>query len=444
MDEIKIISYFPLTKADEKDMLRKYEEIFRKAFPADAFRFSGSNPDETDLEHPTNQITAGDCRLLRFDNYIVMHKPDKTVDVVVLDQNGAVSVRETLAIKPNIKKWFNIEKVVTGKHHMVGLRTNGKVVAFGENNYGQCNIAGWENIVDIIAGDNSTIGLTHSGEMIVAMNEISVSAGGSLTVGLDCYGHVEWTGNHFQKQYEELGDWYNIVQISAGITHTLGVLSDGTVIAAGRNNKKECDVGDWKHIICVSAGEDFSLGLTDRGKVLAVGKNTDGQCNVEDWRNIVAISGKYAHAVGLLEDGSVTATGDNRSGQCEVRDWQNIQMITTGRRCTAGLNPDGTVSLAGCIGSKFNSEPDSRYLEWQNIVDISAGGEHLVCLKDDGRVVAAGSNQFGQCNVEDWTDVIAVSAGERHTVGLRSDGTLLAVGDNSDRQCQVGEICLLK
>lgn len=70
---------------------------------------------------------------------------------------------------------------------------------------------------------------------------------------------------------------------------------------------------------------------------------------------------------------------------------------------------------------------------------IAAGYRHTVGLRDDGRVLAAGDNSKGQCEVESWKDIIQVAAGALHTVGLRLDGTVVAVGDNSFNQCKVSK-----
>jgi alpha-tubulin suppressor-like RCC1 family protein len=51
--------------------------------------------------------------------------------------------------------------------------------------------------------------------------------------------------------------------------------------------------------------------------------------------------------------------------------------------------------------------------------------------------VAAGSTDFGQCDVAGWRDVVAVAAGSTHTLGLRADGTVLAAGNNQHGQCDV-------
>ncbi|PGS27387.1 hypothetical protein COC59_07455 [Bacillus cereus] len=69
---------------------------------------------------------------------------------------------------------------------------------------------------------------------------------------------------------------------------------------------------------------------------------------------------------------------------------------------------------------------------------IAAGRGHTVALKSDGKVMAVGWNEYGQCNVSNWRDIVAIAAGCAHTVGLKLDGTMVAIGDNTYGQCDVG------
>ena len=46
----------------------------------------------------------------------------------------------------------------------------------------------------------------------------------------------------------------DIVAVSAGDYHTVGLKSDGTVVAVGGNHYGQCDVADWTDIVAVSAG----------------------------------------------------------------------------------------------------------------------------------------------------------------------------------------------
>jgi alpha-tubulin suppressor-like RCC1 family protein len=39
---------------------------------------------------------------------------------------------------------------------------------------------------------------------------------------------------------------------------------------------------------------------------------------------------------------------------------------------------------------------------WRDIVMVAAGCAHTIGLKSDGKVVAVGDNDYGQCDVFDW------------------------------------------
>ena len=68
---------------------------------------------------------------------------------------------------------------------------------------------------------------------------------------------------------------------------------------------------------------------------------------------------------------------------------------------------------------------------------LDVGFYHTVGLRYDGTVLAAGDNEYGQCEVSDWHDMTQIAAGAYHTVGLRRDGTVAAVGRNTENQCEV-------
>ena len=76
----------------------------------------------------------------------------------------------------------------------------------------------------------------------------------------------------------------------------------------------------------IAAGGFHTVGLRSDGSVVAVGSNEYGQCEVSGWTHIVAIAAKNTHTVGLRSDGSVVAVGDNEYGQCKVSDWTDIRL----------------------------------------------------------------------------------------------------------------------
>ena len=64
--------------------------------------------------------------------------------------------------------------------------------------------------------------------------------------------------------------WNNIIDIKFGFIHSLGLTSDGKVLAAGSNEELGMNVADWEDIVSIDCS-NHSIGLKD-GTVLASGK----------------------------------------------------------------------------------------------------------------------------------------------------------------------------
>ena len=75
--------------------------------------------------------------------------------------------------------------------------------------------------------------------------------------------------------------------------------------------------------MAISAGADHTVGLKSDGSVVAVGDNSYGQCNVDSWADIVAISAGTDYTVGLKSDGTVVVA---YAGPCDVDTWSNIKL----------------------------------------------------------------------------------------------------------------------
>lgn len=298
----------------------------------------------------------------------VRQKKKKTWWLISVAAVVVVVVIAFLASKPSVSPRVN-NVIVAGYAHTVGLKSDGTVIAVGQNNWGQCNV----------------------------------------------------------------GDWTDIVAVSAGTWYTVGLKSDGTVVAVGNNDFDQCDVANWTDIVAISAGHGHTVGLKSDGTVVATGGAYWDSAGVSAWTDIVAVSAGIWYTVGLKSDGTVVAVGDNRNGQCDVDDWTDIVAISTDGD-TVGLKSDGTVVIAG-----RESWYEPAITEWTDIVAISVRDAHVIGLKSDGTVVAVGDGGVGQCDVSDWTDIVAVSAGQFFTVGLKSDGTVVAVGSDIHGECDVGD-----
>ena len=111
---------------------------------------------------------------------------------------------------------------------------------------------------------------------------------------------------HFESKYTPM--------VIAGGWHTVGLKSDGTVVAAGDNYCGQCDVGGWTDIVQVTGDGHHTVGRKSDGTVVAVGDNVVGQCDVGGWTGIVQVAAGYQHTLGRKSDGTVVAAGDNYFG----------------------------------------------------------------------------------------------------------------------------------
>lgn len=71
----------------------------------------------------------------------------------------------------DVSAWYDIAAIECGNNHVVGLKSDGTVIASGSNNNGQCNVMGWNNVSKIYAHKNTTIAIKKDGT-ILATGEI--------------------------------------------------------------------------------------------------------------------------------------------------------------------------------------------------------------------------------------------------------------------------------
>ncbi len=257
---------------------------------------------------------------------------------------------------------------------------------------------------------------------------VPVAAGFSHTVGVRSDGTVMAVGSNGCNKCE-VGEWGDIVAVAAGLSHTVGLRSDGTVVAVGYNLQDDrCEVSQWRNIVAIGAGDSHTVGLRADGTVTAVGENKKGQCNVGKWKDIVAIYVHDDYTIGLRIDGTVVSTEN-----WDLSGWKNIVAISGGYSHAEGLRSDGTVV---CVGKP--SSDAEEIATWKDIVSIAAASGHVFGLRSDGTVAVAGyTASDGRCDVAGWKNIAAIFAGDTHTVGLYSDGTLVSVGENDDGECNV-------
>jgi cupin superfamily acireductone dioxygenase involved in methionine salvage len=112
----------------------------------------------------------------------------------------------------------------------------------------------------------------------------------------------------------------------------------------GENSYGQCDVGNWTDIIEVTAGVAHTVGLKSDGTVVAVGENAYGQCDVGNWTDIIEVTGGSYHTVGLKSDRTVVAVGL----ETELAKW-NLG-ITEGKPLINWPLVGGSIAAAVIVG----------------------------------------------------------------------------------------------
>jgi hypothetical protein len=301
--------------------------------------------------------------------------------------DGASTSHSVVAL--NMSQGSVAPMVAVGRSHLVGLKSDGTVVAVGRNDEGQCEVSGWADIVQVAAGSSYTLGLQCNGTIVAA-------------------GHAP-----------NLDRWTDIVQIAAGPNHVVGLRSDGTVVAK-YNNDYWRGVGDWMGITQVAPGWRHTVGLRSDGTVVAVGYDYDGQCNVSDWTDIVQVTASSKHTVGLRSDGSVVAAGNDEHGQCDVGGWTDIVQVTTfWWTYTVGLKNDGTVVTTTPLPTAVDVS------DWDDIIRLGGGKDGIAGLKSDGTVVSTEPD----FPVSDWN--LGITTEHTLTVSSMAGGVVTTPGEES-------------
>lgn len=262
-----------------------------------------------------------------------LHLEPKLIDIVVIepcDDNPVVAWGENQSGQCDVPAGLVAVQVDCGENHSVALRPDGSVVAWGETDYGQCDVP----------------------EGLVA------------------------------------------TQISCGEYHSLALRPDGSVVAWGDNDEGQCDVPAGLVAIQISCGEYHSLALLADGSIVGWGYNDDGQCDSPPWLDAVIIDAGAYHNVAIQADGSVVAWGYNDDGQCDVPAGLFAVDIAGGTYHSMALKDDGSVVAWG-DNYAGASEPPTGLVA----VQIDAGDSFGIARKEDGSVVAWGYNSGGQVDV---------------------------------------------
>ena len=270
--------------------------------------------------------------------------------------------------------------ISAGGLHSCGLRSDGTITCWGNNEWGQAEAPG---------GVFSAI-----------------STGGWHSCGLRSDGTIACWGNS-AGQAEAPGGVFSA--ISAGGLHSCGLRSDGTITCWGYNQgRAEVPGGSFSAVSAGSAhGREHSCGLRSDGTITCWGDNEWGQAEAPGGV-FSAISAGSRHSCGLRSDGTVTCWGDNDWGQAEAPGGV-FSAVSAGGEDSCGLRSDGTITcwgrsqgLAEAPGGVFSA--------------VSAGESNSCGLRSDGTITCWGQNALDLRGGGGEEESVAPAVSERSVV----------------------------
>ena len=274
----------------------------------------------------------------------------------------------------------NIVAIAAGRTHHLALRRDGTVLAWGADTAGETRVpSGLSDVVAIAAGDTHSVALKANGKVVVWGNSHGVPVGPGF-------------------QEMDPGDLTGIVDIAAGGGQTYAVTEARSLVGWGTVNGRRFPFGDpsddffcWPgvltEVVAIAAGDRLVLALRDNGTVVT-------------WMD----AGRTSMAIGGLLTWGWT-------------EFVNVVGIAAGGPYEFFLlQANGTVTPFFC----FTPNPNGPTPQFTNVIAIAAGDNHLLGLTGGGTVKAWRSLQTDV--PEGLRGVVAIAAGGSQSLALVGDG----------------------
>jgi RHS repeat-associated protein len=345
--------------------------------------------DTTEAELAPVRVLSVPVKLAVGVGFSVIIKPDGTVAATGANDSGQLGNNSTTEsdsyVTPSGIAAGSVMSVAAGWDHVLALKRDGTVLAWGANYSGQVG--------------NGTTTDAHTPTQVSGLSEImQVAAGDGFSAALSVDGNVDTWGDNGS-----------------------GQLGDGTYT----ERDTPVQVPSLDHVVAIAAGDSTLYALKSDGTAVAWGYNGNGQVGngtatvnfrtpqtVPGLSRIVAIGAGGLHGIALRSNGDVFTWGDNDSGQLG----NNTRTSSTSPIRVSGIN--AVVSISGENGSTHALRADGStwsWGAWGQVGDWNAPDDSLI------------PHQVAVSGVK----ALAVGPVAYHVAVTKTDTTTEFWGDNS-------------
>ncbi|MGE5294994.1 MAG: hypothetical protein ACM3VT_09205 [Solirubrobacterales bacterium] len=266
-----------------------------------------------------------------------------------LDRDGQVS---------NVPTGSDFVAVAAGDAHGLALKSDGTVVAWGQNDDGECNvpegtykaIGAGADFSLAIRTDGSIAAWGYDGQRQVSSvpeghDFVAVDGGELFAVALKADGSIVAWGYDRWGQVSDAPTGTGFKAAMAGDDHAVALAADGSLICWGYWAAIE-NVPTSGAYAAIAAGGAFCLGLKDDGSIVWWGSDSDG-CDtdvVPTGTDFADVAAGYLHGLALKKDGSIIGwgagvdkSGNPNWGQAVPPEGNNFTALACGLYFSAAL-----------------------------------------------------------------------------------------------------------